>query len=180
MRKHRTTTDKAGRAVQTWFTFFTRKWRFADYQDALRALAREPNITLMCSYDPTMVKFGTPDEALRGAPIGVSYVEFDLASLREFGAVCCPKTAGEVESGDEDDRAVHQSCDRCQYCYGTPARTFKTPRVFYASHGGGYTRQEVCESFQKGLLLGFPASVRAAPRRDMLTNCNKQPKRRAR
>jgi hypothetical protein len=154
------------RNPQTWFTVFTRKWTLTPYRAGIMRLAHEPNVTLMASYDPEMKDQGhpSPDVVLKGAPIGISYVDMPLEFLRSARAVVCPKTGGESAKGEYDangkEKVGHPDCATCKYCYGLemPDGTrMKTPRVYYVSHGGGYNRNELRDAQDVAIKLGvFP------------------------
>ena len=134
------------RHPKTWFTFFTRKWVIPAYQPGIIALTKFKNVTMMTSYDPEMAKqYKSPDVVLKDAKIGISYVDFPLEFLQQANAVVCPKTGGE-EDRKPGEPMTHPDCDRCGYCYGAPDsrghRSFKTPRVYYVAHGGGYSASQ--------------------------------------
>ena len=131
-------TEICQRNPETWFTFFTRKWRVRIFADAITELSLLPNVVVMASVDPEMLKEPAvngrlPHQLLPKAKLGVSYVDVDERYLEDDNLVVCPKTGG--ESAEE---GTHPTCATCRYCYGDVAE----PHVYYISHGDGVSPAE--------------------------------------
>lgn len=130
---------------QHWWTFYTRKWQFPAFHDALIALAREPNVTIEMSWDPSMPWFLDPQYAPTYAHLlkhlGLAITGLSATAVlswqginetaKAYGTrfVFCPKNLSKVCNEEWEG----MSCRDCRWCYGVQKR----PWVYYMLHGLG-------------------------------------------